>query len=141
MPDQRGLQKSNAERTKAAKEKAIQAITCLKAENIQVNFSTVAKESGVSRQFLYANPELRSLIEGYRKCDVDNEINRRARFDKTAKSKDVIIAAKDKRIARLEAENKQLKSELSILRGMVYETSKPTSITCNRREECSNSGG
>lgn len=62
---------------------------------------------------------------------VNNEINKRAHFDKTAKSKDVVIAAKDKRIAKLEAENKQLKAEISILRGMIYGMNKPTSETCN----------
>lgn len=120
MSDSSGLQRSNEERAKEAREKAIQAITILKSENTQVNFSTVSKKSGVSRQFLYRNPELRSLIEGARQCDVDNEVNRRARFDKTSKSKDVVIAAKDKRIAKLEEENKRLKEELSLLRGMVY---------------------
>ena len=62
---------------------------------------------------------------------VNNEINKRAHFDKTAKSKDVVIAAKDKRIAKLETENKQLKAEISILRGMIYGMNKPTSETCN----------
>ena len=62
---------------------------------------------------------------------VNNEINKRAHFDKTAKSKDVVIAAKDKRIAKLEVENKQLKAEISILRGMIYGMNKPTSETCN----------
>ena len=98
-------------------------------------------KSGVSRNYLYRNPEIRSLIEEQRKCDVDNEINRRARYDKTARSKDVIISAKDKRIARLEEENRHLKEELLILRGLVYGTNKSTAITCNRREESSDTGG
>lgn len=141
MPDQSGLKRSNAERAKDAREKAKQAISLLKAERIQVNFSTVAMKSGVSRNYLYCNPEIRSLIEEQRKCDVDNEINRRARYDKTARSKDVIISAKDKRIARLEEENRHLKEELLILRGLVYGTNKSTAITCNRREESSDTGG
>lgn len=71
------------------------------------------------------------MIEEQRSLEVDNNINKRAHFDKTAKSKDVVIAAKDKRIAKLEAENKQLKGEISILRGMIYEMKKSTSDTCN----------
>ena len=58
MPNQSGLQRSNAERAKEAREKALQAITRLKAENQQVNFSTVSKESGLSRCFLYRNTEI-----------------------------------------------------------------------------------
>lgn len=120
MPDQSGLQRSNGERARDARNKAIQAITALRSENELVNFSTVSIKSGVSRQFLYRNSEIRALIEENRKCDVNNEINRRARFDKTSKSKDVVIAAKDKRIAKLEEENKRIKEELFILRGMIY---------------------
>ena len=100
MSDQKGLQRNYIERTIGAREKAIQAINILKAEGHQVNFSSVSKESGVSRHFLYGDNEVRGIIEEQRKCDVDNSINRRARYDKTSKSKDVIIAAKDKKIAK-----------------------------------------
>lgn len=124
MPDLSGLQRNYTERNKEAREKALQAITILKSEQKQVNFSTVAKKSGVSRHFLYNDQEVRKIIEEQRKCDVDNDINRRARYDKTSKSKDVIISVKDKKIARLEEENKKLRDELSILRGMVYRMSK-----------------
>ena len=80
MPDQSGLQRSNEERAKEARNKAIQAIAALRSENEQVNFSTVSIRSGVSRRFLYRNTEIRTLIEESRKCDVNNEINRRARW-------------------------------------------------------------
>lgn len=143
MPNQEGLYKSNAERTRTAREKALEAILALKSERKPVNFSTIAKQSGVSRHFLYSDEEVKKAIEEERGCDVENEINRRARFDKTAKSKDIIIEAKEKRIAKLEEENKRLKAELSVLRGMVYATSNAgsTSGICIPREECSNSGG
>lgn len=141
MSDQRGLRRSYEERNREAKEKALRAINSLKAGGHQVNFSSVSKESGVSRHFLYGDDEVRSLIENLRKCDVDNSMNRRARYDKTAKSKDVIIAAKDKKIAKLEEENRRLKAELTTLRGMVYASSKSISGTCTRCEESSNSGG
>jgi hypothetical protein len=120
MPDQSGLQKSNTERKRKAREKANQAIADLTSEGVQVNFSTVSQKSGVSRHFLYEDSEIRKAIEEYRKIDVNNEINKRARYDKTSKSKDVIIASKDKRIARLEEENKRLRAEVLTLRGMIY---------------------
>lgn len=120
MPSQSGLQRSNTERTRKAREKALQAIDVLKAEGEQVNFSTVSQKSGVSRHFLYEDAETRKSIEEHRKKDVNNEINKRAKFDKTSKSKDVIIAAKDRRIARLEAENRRLRAEVITLRGMIY---------------------
>ena len=132
MPNQEGLKRSYAERTKEAREKALQAVNSLKAEKAQINFSAVAARSGISRHFLYGDQEVRRIIETQRKYDVDNEINRRARYDKTAKSKDVIIAAKDKRIAKLEEENRKLKAELETLRGMVYANQNISSGTCTR---------
>lgn len=48
-------------------------------------------------------------------------MNQRAKYDKTAKSKDIIIMAKDKRIKELEEENRKLKDQLEILRGKLYE--------------------
>ena len=120
MPDQSGLQKSNTERKRKAREKANQAIADLTSEGVQVNFSTVSQKSGVSRHFLYEDSEIRKAIEEYRKIDVNNEINKRARYDKTSKSKDVIIASKDKIIARLEEENKRPRAEVLTSRGIIY---------------------
>ena len=57
MPNQNGLQRSNAERTRKAREKAFQVIDDLKSEGKQVNFSTVSQKSGISRHFLYEDPE------------------------------------------------------------------------------------
>ena len=141
MSDQRGLLQSNTERTREAHERAKQAVISMANAGRQINFSSVAKESGISRPFLYGDPEIREMIEAYRKRCIDNEINRRARYDKTAKSKDIIIAAKDKRIAKLEEENKRLRDEVSTLRGLIYGANKLTSITCKRHEECSDLGG
>ncbi|MDD3706552.1 MAG: transposase, partial [Clostridiaceae bacterium] len=44
----------------------------------------------------------------------------RAKYDKTSRSKNVIIEAKDKRIAKLEEENRRLKVELEYIRGFLY---------------------
>lgn len=120
MPNQSGLQRSNTDRTQKARQKALEAIDGLKSEGVQVNFSTVSQRSGISRHFLYEDSETRKTIEEHRKNDVNNEINRRAKFDKTSKSKDVIIAAKNRRIAKLEEENKRLQAEVITLRGMIY---------------------
>lgn len=120
MPNQEGLQRNYAERTQAAREKAMKAIQELKKQGIQISFSSVARQSKVSRHFLYDDNQTRQAIEEQRKCDISNEMNKRAKFDKTSKSKDVIIESKDKRIAKLEEENRRLKAELVTLRGLVY---------------------
>ena len=142
MSDQSGLQRSNKERSKDARERALQAVISLELQKKAVNFSAVAAVSGVARSFLYADEQSRKMIEEHRKKSVSDEMNRRARFDKTSRSKDVIIEAKDKRIATLMAENEKLKAEIALLRGMLYaDKDSITSRTCSRREETSNSGG
>ena len=142
MPDQSGLQRSNKERSKDARERALQAIISLESQNKAVNFSSVAAASRVARSFLYGDEQSRKMIEEHRKKNVTDEMNKRARFDKSSKSKDVIIESKDKRIAILTEENKRLKAEIALLRGMVYEDkSNITSRTCSRREESRKSGG
>lgn len=142
MSDQSGLQRSNKERSKDARERALQAVISLESQKKAVNFSAVAAVSGVARSFLYADEQSRKMIEEHRKKSVSDEMNRRARFDKTSRSKDVIIEAKDKRIATLMVENEKLKAEIALLRGMLYaDKDSITSRTCSRREETSNSGG
>ena len=142
MPDQSGLQRSNKERSKDARERALQAIISLESQNKAVNFSSVAAASRVARSFLYGDEQSRKMIEEHRKKNVTDEMNKRARFDKSSKSKDVIIESKDKRIAVLTEENKRLKAEIALLRGMIYEDkSNITPRTCSRREESCNSGG
>lgn len=63
----------------------------------------------------------RQRIEKLRLVDMGNEMSKKARYDKTSKSKDVIIAAKDRRIAKLEEENRKLRSENEHLRGRLYD--------------------
>ena len=124
MNNQEGLQKSHEKRTREAKRKALDAILVLRSNSEKVNFSTVARQSGVSRNFLYGDEEIRQAIEQQRQWDVNKKINQRARFDKNAKSKDVIIETKDRRIAKLEEENRKLRTELEFLRGIIYSDSK-----------------
>ena len=40
----------------------------------------------------------------------------------TDNTKDVLLAAKNKKIKELESENKKLKDELEVLRGKLYDT-------------------
>ena len=116
------LQRNREKQREKAHNKAMEAIQELEAAGKAINFSSVGKQSGVSRSYLYDDESVRRIIEEYRTVSVQNEMNRRAKYDKTSHSKDVIIKAKDKRIARLEEENRKLKAELMNLRGMLYES-------------------
>lgn len=115
------LETSWSDRTTVAKEKAIKAIEDLKRKKEPVNFSTVHKLSGVSKHFLYNNEEVRALIEAQRSNECQRNVAWHKKYDKTSKSKDVVIESKDKYIAKLEAENERLRKEVNQLRAMIYE--------------------
>lgn len=115
------LETSWSDRTTVAKEKAIKAIEDLKRKKEPVNFSTVHKLSGVSKHFLYNNEEVRALIEAQRSAECQRNAAWHKKYDKTSKSKDVVIESKDKYIANLEAENERLRKEVNQLRAMIYE--------------------
>jgi len=122
MPDNtKNLKASWRNRSESAKQKAIAAIEELKLEKEEINFNSVHLKSGVSKHFLYKDAEVRLMIEAARKDEEARRIAWHSKYDKTSKSKDVVIETKDKYIAKLEAENKQLRKELNQLRAMIYE--------------------
>ncbi|MGN1154764.1 MAG: DUF6262 family protein [Agathobacter sp.] len=116
------LESSWSDRTLSAKEKAIKGIEELKAKKEPVNFNSVYKKSGVSKHFLYGNEEIKMLIEAERSEECRRKAAWHSKYDKTSKSKDVVIESKDKYIAKLEAEIMQLRKEVNQLRAMIYET-------------------
>lgn len=115
-----GLRKYAEEKAKITLKKVDKAIRELSLNGEKINFNSVSISSGVSKTFLYNNKEVRGRIEDLRMKQVSKEINQRAKYDKTAKSKDIIIMAKDKKIKQLEDENRKLKEQLEILRGKLY---------------------
>lgn len=87
----------------------------------KINFNSVSTESGVSKAYLYNHLEIRERIETLRKQQEGISSAKQVKREMTEASKDVLIAAKNKRIKELETENKQLKDELMKLRGMIYD--------------------
>lgn len=117
----KGLKEYAKQRSQMALEKVDKAIRELSLTEQKINFNSVAQLSGVSKTFLYNNQEIKKRIEELRDKQVSKTINQRAKYDKTSKSKDIIIMAKDKKIKELEEENKKLKEQLEVLRGKLYE--------------------
>ena len=99
----------------------MKAIAELKAAGEPVNFNTVHLESGASKTFLYKNETIRKEIEAQRSSEAARVGAWHKKYDRTSKSKDVLIEAKDKRIAKLEEENRRLQRELDNLRRILYE--------------------
>ena len=117
----KGLKEYAKNKSKITLEKVDKAIRELSLTEQKINFNSVSQLSGVSKTFLYNNEDIKKRIEELRNKQTSRTINQRAKYDKTAKSKDIIIMAKDKKIKELEEENKKLKEQLELLRGKLYE--------------------
>ena len=116
----KGLKEYAENKTKMTLEKVDKAIRELSLGEQKINFNSVCNLSGVSKTFMYNNAEIKQRIEELRDKQTSRIMNQRAKYDKTAKSKDIIIMAKDKKIKELEEENRRLKEQLEVLRGKLY---------------------
>lgn len=117
----KGLKEYAKHKSEMTLEKVDKAIRELSLTEQKINFNSVSQLSGVSKTYLYNNEEVKNRIEELRQKQLSKTMNQRAKYDKTSKSKDIIILAKDKKIKELEQENKKLKEQLEILRGKLYE--------------------
>lgn len=115
------LESSWKQRSCAAQERVLKAIAALKAAGEPVNFNTVHLKSGASKTYLYKNETIRKEIEAQRSSEAARAGAWHKKYDRTSKAKDVLIKAKDKRIAKLEEENRRLQRELDNLRRILYE--------------------
>jgi hypothetical protein len=126
QPNTHGLLAYAHRKAEETQKRVHKAIDQLLREHQTVNFHTVAKAANVTKSYLYANADVRDRVEALRAQQGQERIERQwterqphqARTDKT---KDVLLAAKDRRIKALEGENRQLKEELKIARGKLYE--------------------
>ena len=116
----KGLNEYAKNKTKMTLEKVDKAIRELSLGEQTINFNSVSNISGVSKTFLYNNTEIKKRIEELRDKQIERVIKQRLKYDKTDKSKDIIIMAKDKKIKELQEENKKLKEQLEVLRGKLY---------------------
>ena len=110
------LEASWRKRSDEALSKVREAIHELQAAGEPVNFNTVHLKSGVSKNYLYTKETVRKEIEEQRSLEAAKAGAWHKKYDRTSKSKDVLIEAKDKRIAKLEEENHRLRQELDTLR-------------------------
>ena len=97
------------------------AIKLLIKEKGSINFSSVSERSEVSKAYLYQHQNIRERIEALRKQQQGLPSRKHIKSDMTESSKDVLLAAKNKRIKVLEDEVKRLKEQLKRLGGKLYD--------------------
>jgi cell shape-determining protein MreC len=125
-PNTSGLLAHAQRKSQQTRQRVHREIDQLLREQQSVNFNTVAKAANVTKSYLYVHQNVRERIEALCAQQGQDRIERQwaqrqqhqARTDKT---KDVLLAAKDRRIKALEAENRKLKEEIKVAYGKLYE--------------------
>jgi cell shape-determining protein MreC len=126
QPNTRGLLAHAQRKATETQQRVHQAIDQLLREQHTVNFNSVAKAANVTKSYLYAHQDVRERIEALRTQQGQQRMerqwaDRQHHQSKTERTKDVLLTAKDRRIKALEAENRQLKEDLKVARGKLYE--------------------
>lgn len=109
-----GIEKFREEKKARCNSRVEKAICEMAADHVEINFNSLSKKASVSKRYLYDNH-----------FDTINVLRQKGK-NKTLKSKvtidgkDVLLAAKNKRIKELEAEVARLKEILKIRYGQTY---------------------
>ena|SRR2546429_8814596 len=117
-----GMKDHAQHRSQEARNRVDRAITTLVREHKPINFNTVAQAAGVTKSYLYTQSDVRARIEALRTSQNTPRHQRQSvPYERTDASKDMLLAAKDRRIKALEEENCRLKEDLKKALGKVYE--------------------
>ncbi len=121
--DTRGLTAHAKQRSEEKRKCVDEAIDRLLRQQQAINFNSVAQAAGVSKAYLYCQPELRERIEALRQQQLEHVACERITrpIGKTDTSKDLVIFAKERRIKELEAENHKLQRQLKTALGKAYD--------------------
>ncbi|GAA2359859.1 DUF6262 family protein [Streptomyces violaceusniger] len=102
----------------ATRRRAVAALRRMDANGTAITFETVAREAGVSRSWLYNQPDLRAEIERLRarhRVPADRPVPDRQRASDASLLRRLEVATK--RNQQLEAENKELREALALALG------------------------
>ena len=117
-----GLKAYSKQKQFETAKKVDEAITLLIKEKGSINFNCVSKRSGVSKTYLYEHLVIRERIEALRQQQQGLPSRKHIKKEMTNSNKDVLLAAKNKRIKLLEDEVKHLKEQLKRLGGELYDS-------------------
>ena len=117
-----GLKAYSKQKQLETAKKVDEAIKLLIKEKGSINFSSVSERSGVSKAYLYKHQNLRERIEALREQQQGLPSRKHIKSGMNDSSKDVLLAAKNKRIKVLEDEIRHLKDQLMHLGGELYDS-------------------
>lgn len=114
-PNVSGMVQFQKNKSQEKKDLVISTLKEMIAIGTSISKTEVCKRSGVSRTFLYSNPDLLELINNASQNAPVASKPQKART--TDKSKDLIIESLKRRNALLEKENKELRRDKELLLG------------------------
>lgn len=114
-PNVSGMVQFQKSKSQEKKDQVISTLKEMIAIGTSISKSEVCERSGVSRTFLYSNPDLLELINNASQNAPVASKPQKART--TDKSKDLIIESHKRRNALLEKENKELRRDKELLLG------------------------
>ena len=85
-----------------------------------INFNSVASEAGIAKATLYNHQELRERIESLRQQQEQAPTPKQTKREMDDNNKDALIASLQRRIKKLDGENKELREQLKVAYAQVY---------------------
>ena len=104
-------------KTVIALERALQALEEMKANNLVINFNSLANYAKVSKAWLYRNKNLRKEISDLREYNLNHRASNPACL---LSLKDKEIALLKQKIIILEKEKKKLREQIEIVYGQLH---------------------
>ncbi len=117
-----GLRSSAQIKSEQTKQRAEEAVALLLKERRPINFTTVAQTAQVSTAWLYAHEEIKLRIIHLRSQQLPQaRVKIPSREQASSASKDAMIAALQKRVREQAQEIRDLKKQLEVAYGSLYQ--------------------
>ena len=117
-----GLHRHAQNKAEATRQRAEAALAHLIKEHRPINFKSVAETAGISTAWLYGNEELKQQIIHLRTQQTPHvQVKIPPREQASNTSKDAMIAALQKRVKEQSEEIKDLKKQLEVAYGALYQ--------------------
>jgi tRNA nucleotidyltransferase/poly(A) polymerase len=117
-----GLRANAHKKAEVTRERAEAALALLLREQRPINFKTVAQTAGISTAWLYEHEAIKERIIHLRAQQTPKtQVKIPPREQASSASKDAMIVALRQRIQKLEKENSDLKRQVEVANGLLYQ--------------------
>ena len=114
------MKKIHSQRKAITHEKVDKAIKILIKNQQEINFNSVANESGLSKKTLYNNTDIKKRIEDLRYQQSQVPTPGQVKREMNESNKDALIASLKRQVKKLREENQKLKEQVDSHENKVY---------------------